>query len=177
MTKPGGGKDIEAFFARQYPGVTRLVFLLVGDQALAEEIAMDAFVVAFTGWRRISRLDHPEAYVRRAAVNIAVSRLRRRSAERRANARIVGGGGMVEPVAAWDPSAGEEAREVVAAVGQLPPRQRACVVLHYFEDLSVVETAHALRCSDGTVKSQLAKARQTLGAALGYLGEPQGERV
>jgi RNA polymerase sigma factor (sigma-70 family) len=80
-------------------------------------------------------------------------------------------------VPAFDPSPGEDAREVVAAVSALPPRQRACVVLHYFEELSVAETAKALRCSDGTVKSQLSKARQTLGAALGYLGEPQGERV
>jgi RNA polymerase sigma-70 factor (sigma-E family) len=176
MSKPGAAEDIEAFFGRQYPGVTRLVLLLVGDRALAEEIAMDAFVVAYTGWRRISRLDHPEAYVRRAAVNIAVSRLRRRSAERRANARTAAAG---EPpsVPAFDPSPGEDAREVVAAVSALPPRQRACVVLHYFEELSVAETAKALRCSDGTVKSQLSKARQTLGAALGYLGEPQGERV
>jgi RNA polymerase sigma-70 factor (sigma-E family) len=175
MTGARADEGMEVFFARCYPRTRHVAFLLVGDLALAEEIAMDAFVVACGRWRRISLLEHPESYVRRAAVNIAISRGRRRAAERRANARVGAADGQV--VAEWDPSVGERAREVIAAVGALPPRQRACVVLHYFEDLSIDETASTLRCSAGTVKSQLSKARQSLGSALGHLDDDrQGER-
>lgn len=157
--------DVDAFFLGQFPAVCRLAAYLVGDRALAEEIAMDAFVVVCGGWRRISAMDNPEAYLRRTVVNISNSRLRRRGAERRAHARS--GAGMNDDIGPWDPVVGEDRRAVVSAVATLPPRQRACVALHYFEELSIAETAAILRCSPGTVKSQLAKARSSLEGVLG----------
>lgn len=124
---------------------------------------MDAFVAACSGRRRVTTVEHPEAYLRRMVVNMCCSRLRRRAAERRAHARLDPGADSVSP---WDPAVEERDRAVLAAVAGLPPRQRACVVLHYFDDLRVADVASALGCSPGTVKSQLAKARATLGDAL-----------
>lgn len=159
------GTDVDAFFVAHFQSMCRLAGLLVGDPALAEEIAMDAFVVVCGGWRRIEDMDNREAYLRRVVVNIANSRLRRRFAERRANARA--GAARADEVKAWDPSVAEDSRAVFSAVAGLPPRQRACVALHYYEQLSIAETAAVLRCSPGTVKSQLAKARSSLVGVLG----------
>jgi RNA polymerase sigma-70 factor (sigma-E family) len=161
----------ESLFTAHFPAMCRLALLLLRDPAVAEEVTMDAFVAACSGWRRVEAAEQPDAYLRRIVVNLCCSRLRRRVAERRAHARF----GRADTVAPpWDPTVDERSRAVLAAVASLPDRQRACVVLHYFEDLRVAEVAAVLGCSTGTVKSQLAKARTTLGRAL-RLYEPDAE--
>jgi RNA polymerase sigma-70 factor (sigma-E family) len=147
---------IQALFQEHYAGLCRLAYLITGDQALAEELVMDAFMRTFAGWRRIRDLDRADAYLRRAVVNLSRSRLRRRQTESQS---------PPFRAAPKEPDA-DDARVVWDAVRALPHRQRAAVVLRYYEDLPEVEIADALGCSVGTVKSQLSKARSALARAL-----------
>ena len=131
---------------------------------------MEAFARALAGWRRIGSMERPDLYVRRIVVNLCTSNIRRRAVERRAMARAAAKGQDVAvPGPMIEPS-------IYRAVKQLPVRQRACVVLRYFEDRTESEVAGVLNCSVGTVKSQLARARARLERDLRTLSEPAGDR-
>jgi RNA polymerase sigma-70 factor (sigma-E family) len=143
-------EPLRAAFEEHYSGVVRFCVLLSGRRDVAEDLAQEAFV------RLASKIGGlgPEAvgpYVRRSAVNLWKNRLRRLALERRHQTTAV------EPAASTSTTV-EERDEVMAALRRLPVRQRACVVLRYYEDLSEKETAAALGCSAGTVKSQTSKA-------------------
>jgi RNA polymerase sigma factor (sigma-70 family) len=111
-------------------------------------------------------MDRPDLYLRKVVVNGCNSRLRRRALEARVSPREVHAG--------WDVDRHESDRIVRDAVDALPKRQRMCVVLRYYEDLSEAEMAEVLSCSEGTIKSQLAKARQNMKATLDRI-EVRGE--
>jgi RNA polymerase sigma-70 factor (sigma-E family) len=152
---------IVVLFHRNHLALCRLATLLVSDPARAEEIVQEAFLRTFSGWARLRDPDCADAYLRRAVVNLCRSRLRRRHVERTGNE------------AAWRREAtaaevlGETEMMVLDAVRGLPPRQREAVVLHYLVGLSGPEVATAMGCAEGTVKSQLSKARATLARVLG----------
>ena len=153
-------REVTALFDRHYTSMCRLAYVILGDAAMAEEIVMEAMLKTFTGWSRIRDLDRTEAYLRRAVVNLCRSKIRRKVIESRVNAVSYRRDELRQP--AWDPERHETGRLVWEAVRRLPERQRACVVLRYFEDLPEAEIAQALGCSVGTVKSQLSKARAKL---------------
>lgn len=121
---------------------------------------MEALLRTFTGFRRIRDHDRADVYLRRAVVNLCRSRLRRKAIELRVNASVVHSEEVGRPQ--WDPDRHETARLVWGAVRRLPERQRACVVMFYYEDLPEAQIAEVLDCSIGTVKSQLSKARGKL---------------
>jgi RNA polymerase sigma-70 factor (sigma-E family) len=151
--RPEASTDaITTVFEAEYRRLCRLAFLLTGEAAQAEEIVMEAFVRSLARWRTVRE---PEAYVRRAVVNLCGNRRRRAFLERRRTEPAPGYAFPADPV-----------DHVSAAVQALPPRQRAAVVLRYWHDLGDAEIADAMGCSTGTVKSQLAKARATLGRVL-----------
>lgn len=156
--------EFAALFDRHYAPMCRLAYVIIGDAALAEELVMEAMLKTFTGWSRIRDMDRVDAYVRRAVVNLCRSKIRRKVIENRVNSVVHHRDESRAPD--WDPERHETGRLVWAAVRDLPPRQRACVILRYFEDLPEAEIADALQCSTGTVKSQLSKARTKLEAAL-----------
>jgi RNA polymerase sigma-70 factor (sigma-E family) len=162
MARMAAGRDarMAELFDSHYARLCRLAYVILGDSALAEEIVMEALLKTFTGFRRIRDLDRADAYLRRAVVNMCRSRVRRRAIEWKANARVHRRDERRAPD--WDPERHEISRLVWEAVKELPERQRACVVMFYYEDLPEVEIAHALDCSVGTVKSQLSKARAKL---------------
>lgn len=149
--------DFEEFAAASLPGLLRFGHVLTGDPLRAEELVQQALVSTWVRWRRIEH-DQPLAYVRRAMVHTHTSWWRR---SRRESALPE----HYDPVAREGPDLGERDR-TVAALRLLPPRQRAVVVLRYYEDLSEAEIARVLGCSPGTVKSQAAKALKTLRAHL-----------
>ncbi|MGH2753282.1 MAG: SigE family RNA polymerase sigma factor [Actinomycetota bacterium] len=156
----GRDSEISALFDRHYAPLCRLAYVILGDGPLAEEIVMEAMLKTFTGWGRIRDLDRADAYLRRTVVNLCRSKIRRKAIEGRVN-RVSHQREELRPPA-WDPERHETSRIVLEAVRKLPERQRACVVLRYFEDLSEADIADALDCAVGTVKSQLSKARAKL---------------
>jgi RNA polymerase sigma-70 factor (sigma-E family) len=136
-------------FARARMGeLLRFAHVLTGDPHRAADLVQDALEKTLLSWDRIIRKDDPEGYVRRAIVNRHVSVWRRTRRERL--------------VADTPDRPHEGARphddELWAALGTLPPRQRAVLVLRYYEDLSEADTAAVLGCSVGTVKSQAFRA-------------------
>lgn len=154
---------VSALFDAHYAGLCRLATLLLDDQGHAEEAVQEAFLRTYVGWRRLRHPERAPAYLRAAVVNQCRSRGRRRSSERRANREAVAA--VRDGDGAPGPEVGD-ALAVLEAVRALPPRQREAVVLRYYGDLAEQDVAAALGCSVGTVKSQLAKARATLGRAL-----------
>lgn len=149
-------RDFAVLFDRHYRSLRGLAFVMLGDPARAEEIVMEAYLKAFSGWSRFSHVDHPHAYLRQIVVNLCRSKFRREKVELRVNAIAHRDAEM-----RWEP--GIDLRlDLWAAVRKLPERQRACVVLRYLEDMTEREIADALECSIGTVKSQLSKARTKL---------------
>ena len=146
-----GGEGFSAFAVSRWPGLVRLAFGLTGDRWMAEDIAQTALARAYVAWRRVSRADDPDAYLRRILVNASHRRFRARRVTEQP-------GDLPEtPVDGPADLVGERA-VLLAALCQLPPRQRAVVVLRYWEDLTDSQIAAALGCSPGTVRSQLSRA-------------------
>lgn len=167
LARPRVSRDeaVAELFDRHYASMCRLAYVILGDAARAEEIVMEALLKTFTGWGRLRDVERADAYLRRAVVNLCRTRIRRKAVEARVNAAIHHRDERKAPN--WDPERHETSRIVWQAVTGLPERQRAAVVLRYFEDLPEAEIADVLQCSVGTVKSQLSKARSKLESVLG----------
>jgi RNA polymerase sigma-70 factor (sigma-E family) len=143
--------EFRSFALAQRDHLRRQAFLLSGDWYEADDIVQKALTKAFAVWKRVDPVGAP-AYVRRIVVNVYLSH-RRLAWVRRERASDEMPTTRVE-----HPQEGVDRRlEVVAALDRLPARQRATLVLRYWEDLSVDDTAEAMGCSTGTVKSQCAK--------------------
>ena len=150
--------DFDEFFRATWPRLYRTAYAVAGDAASAEDALQAAYVKAYASWGRVSRTEHPEAYVRRIVVNEILG-TRRRAWWQRERPH-----GSPEPpgrVAAPDVGVVEH-DAVWLAVRALPPRQRAVIVLRYYEDLSEEQIAAVLGCSRGTVKSQASAALTSL---------------
>jgi RNA polymerase sigma-70 factor (sigma-E family) len=141
--------------AAQAPGLHRFAYLLCGDWHDAEDLVQEALAKAALHWKRIERIEYPDAYVRTILVNQCRSMWRR--PWRRSHTSDT-----IELASADQADAVATHTDLLAALQRLPVRQRATVVLRYYEDLSEAETAAALGCSIGTVKSQHHKALQAL---------------
>ena len=144
--------EFQAYMAARWPVLVRTAFLLTGDRFLAEDLAQTALTRVYASWRRVRRADDVDAYVRRVLVNANSGRFRKRRVAEHLVAVPQDGRSHAphEPLA--------ERSALMAALAELPPRQRAVVVLRYWEDLSEREVASVLGCSTGTVKSQASKA-------------------
>jgi RNA polymerase sigma-70 factor (sigma-E family) len=136
--------------------------LTAGDEASAEDLVQTALTRLYVSWPRVSRADDPVAYSYRTLTNTFLDE--RRRAHRRREVVLDQTPEVVEP-----PADAETRSVVLAALRRLPPRQRAVVVLRHFLQYDVASAAQALGCSEGTVKSQNAKA---LGKLRELLGEP-----
>jgi RNA polymerase sigma-70 factor (sigma-E family) len=148
------------FMRGRWPAMVRLAYALSGDAGHAEDIAQAAFARAYAAWGRVSRAGDPDAYVRRILINENRKRFRKRRVPEDLH-------GDPASTLAGQPAAGEQRgpedrQALLDALNRLGPRQRAVVVLRYWLDLSEAETAAALNCSVGTVKSQASRALATL---------------
>jgi RNA polymerase sigma-70 factor (sigma-E family) len=147
-------------YVRYAPEGIRLGFLLTGDRALSEDLVQEAFA------RLVGRLRHLRdpgafgAYLRRTIVNLSTSHFRRRRVERAYLERSA-----MAPEAETNPNEGLDAT-MHEALLRLPERQRAAIVLRFYEDLSDVQTAEALRCSPGTVRSLVSRGMKSLRSEL-----------
>jgi RNA polymerase sigma-70 factor (sigma-E family) len=139
--------EFDAFVVARSPALLRTAYLLVHDEDLAEDLLQTSLTKAWFAWRRIER--EPEAYVRKILVTTSASWWRRKWTAEAPTADL--------PERPPLESATEK-QDVWEAIGRLPARQRAVVVLRFLEDRSEAETADLLGCAVGTVKSQAAKA-------------------
>ena len=136
----------EALYADEVDAMARLAFLMVGSEEQAEELVHDAFARLYERWDRV---DNPGGYLRTCVVNGCKDRLRRRGVERR------------HPTASSG-AAELEADHLADVLAALPYRQRAAVVLRYYEDRSEADIADLLGVRPGTVKSLLHRGLATL---------------
>lgn len=150
-------EDFSTFYTRHVRSLVGLAYVLSGSHSGAEDLAQEALLVAYRNWSRIDGYDNPGAWVRRVAVNRAVSTSRRRVAEAKALLRLRADQVVV-------PELSDENEELWAAVRALPRRQAQVIALRYWDNLSIRETAEVLELSEATVKSHLQRARQTLTA-------------
>jgi RNA polymerase sigma-70 factor (sigma-E family) len=159
------------FVRDRSPDLLRSAWLLTGDWHSAHDLVQTALEKCWPRWGR--RMDHPEAYVRRVLLTSYLSWRRRRWNGELSTAELP------ESVETTDDV--ELRQSLLGALAALTPRQRAVIVLRYFDDLSEADTAAVLRCSVGTVKAHasrgLAHLRATPGLAesLG-LEVPDGNR-
>ena len=150
--------DYTGFVRAEYPQVLRTVELMLADHEAALDVTQDAFARVYRQWRKASRYDHPAAYVRRIAINLAISHIRRRRVQEKALRTFAAGPAESSP-SYRDPS-------ILEAVRRLPPAQRAATVLFYFEDQPSSEIARILGCSESTARAHLHKARAKLARLL-----------
>ena len=150
-------EEFSAFVRRRSGALHRTAYLLCGDWHLADDLVQESLAKAFRHWKRVQRADNPDAYVRKVLVN----EYNRRWQTTRDVALRPDEGNRGD--VASDPADAVALRaDLLEALLQLPPRQRATVVLRYLDGLSERETAAVLGCSAGTVKSQTSRALITL---------------
>jgi RNA polymerase sigma-70 factor (sigma-E family) len=155
--------EFDRFVGESVDGLLRAAYLIVWDVAEAEDLVQECFFRLARRWTRVRRMEHPRAYARRVLVNLALDASgpsRRRSSEL--------GGGIERMAERADDDAArlfgrvEAGNDLEGALGELAPRQRAVLVLRYFEDLPEAQVAALMGCSVGTVKSTTARALERL---------------
>jgi RNA polymerase sigma-70 factor (sigma-E family) len=152
--------DFADFVHRWSPALLRVAFLLTSDHGLAEDLLQTALMKTSRRWRHLPDRDHAYSYVRRVLVTTHTSWYRRR------RIREVLVDQWPDVAAAGSGGSSSGLGDALVALNALPPRMRAVIVLRFYEDLSEADTATALGCSLGTVKSQssrgLARLRDLL---------------
>jgi RNA polymerase sigma-70 factor (ECF subfamily) len=152
-----GFEDLYRF---EYPGLVAVATAMTGDVGDGEDLVQDTMVKTFIHWGRVGRLQRPGAWCHRVLINACRTRLRRRRIERRFVARA-----RRDERASTGPSA-----DVIAfwqVVRTMPSRPRMAVALYFAGDLTTAEIATILGCPEGTVRSDLSRARVLLARQLG----------
>ncbi|MGW5671666.1 SigE family RNA polymerase sigma factor [Micromonospora sp. NPDC003776] len=144
------------YVAARLEPLRRTAYLLCGDWHTADDLVSTALVKLLRHWRRVSVMDSPDAYVRRTLLRVWLDERRRPWRRESAWAEVPDRADRAHT----DDTV--ERLAILALLAELPPRRRAVLVLRYFCDLSVEETARELGCSPGTVKSQAARAMEAL---------------
>jgi RNA polymerase sigma-70 factor (sigma-E family) len=160
----GDTRDLAAFteYAEaRAASLFRTAYLMVGDHQLAQDLLQEALVKTLMAWPRLHDHHDLEAYTRRIIVTTSISWRRRRSFYERPVETLPerSGPDLADAVVTHD--------AVVAALSTVPPRQRAAIVLRYYQDLTESQTAEAMGCSVGAVKSQVSVGLRRLREALG----------
>jgi RNA polymerase sigma-70 factor (sigma-E family) len=153
----GQATGLAELYVRHAPGALRLAYMLTAQRELAEDLVQDAFAKLAGRFLHLRRPEAFDAYLRRMIVNQFLSHQRRRRVERAYLQREAGA--RVASSLAMDLG---ERDEVWRALQELPERQRAALVLRYYEDLSERDAAEVLRCSAPALKSLVARGMETL---------------
>ena len=152
----------EEFTGARLPALLRFAAVLTGDRAIAEDVAQEALIRAYARWDRIGAMDRPDLYVRKMVLNEFLS-WRRRSWR-----QIPAGDAVARDAAEPDHASGHAERDaLLAEVAKLPARQRAVIVLRYYEGCTDAEIAGLLGCRPATVRAYAARALATLRVEMG----------
>jgi RNA polymerase sigma-70 factor (sigma-E family) len=160
--------DFDQFVTASSDALLRTAYLVAWDPVEAEDLVQECLLAVARRWPRVRRMDHPHAYARQVLVNLALDGAQRRT---RRHQELIGDADRTLAAVPDESSARRlhavgVRSELVHALGVLPPRQRAVLVLRYFEDLSEAQVAELLGCSVGTVKSTASWGLTRLQAAL-----------
>jgi RNA polymerase sigma-70 factor (ECF subfamily) len=151
-------EGLREFYSAHQPRLVGVISLLTGSRAEAEDIVQEAFVRLVPRWEKVSRYDAPEAWVRLVAVRLAANRHRDGNRFTQLFHRL--------PAEHVPDPADRYTGDLEQALAGLPMPTRQVVVLHYVCDLSVAQVADTLGIAEGTVKSRLSRARDTLSDSL-----------
>ena len=162
----------EEFAAAQLPAVLRLAAVLAGDRAAAEDLAQEVLIRAYSRWDTIGRLDRPEFYVRKMILNEFLSWRRRAARQARRN--------LPDELASSTPDHAQvysDREALLGELGKLPRRQRAVLVLRYYEDRHDTEIAELLGCTPGTVRGYASRALAALRVEMGPRSRAGATRI
>jgi RNA polymerase sigma-70 factor (sigma-E family) len=151
--------ELESFCHAEHPRLVRLLSLHTGDTETARDLTQETLVKVCVHWRKVRSLDTPQAWVTRVALNLATSHHRRAAVRRRRAADAVDHHSASS-------TRDDEGWMVRAAIASLPERQRTAVILRYFEDLSVDQTADMMGVSPSAVKKLTARGVERLRSLL-----------
>jgi RNA polymerase sigma-70 factor (sigma-E family) len=157
-------QDFAQFVDARWSSLYKLAYLLAASPTGAEDLLQTTLEKAYVNWARIARMEHPEAYVRRMLANTLLSGRRRAWVGEQPFGKLpeITGGSAEVPVL--------DRALLWPLVCALPARQRAVIVLRYYEDLTEEQIAEVLGCARGTVKSQSSAAIAALRRALAAAG-------
>ena len=157
-------EEFAEFVHAAWPGLYRTAYLMLGDHQLAEDLVQSSLAKTYSSWRKVKEPAAAPAYARVVLANTAASWFRRKSWRNERPTEALPDSGTEHDLTTRT--------ALVDALSTLAPRQRAVVVLRYYDDLSVREVAYALGVSEGTVKSQTSDALARLRAQLGEAAVP-----
>jgi RNA polymerase sigma-70 factor (ECF subfamily) len=147
-------RDFEEFFEQQHLRLARALYLLTGSASEADELTQEALVRVYERWDRVSRMDSPEGYLFRTALNLHRSRIRFLTSRARQ---------LREPAPQTDPADVVQQRDSIArALGSLPVGQRGAVVLVEWLGMDQEDAAKTLRIKPGSLRSRLSRAKAAL---------------
>jgi RNA polymerase sigma-70 factor, ECF subfamily len=147
--------SFEEFYRTEFPGLVAVAAALTGSTESSEDLVQDTMVKSFVRWSQISRLDRPGGWAHRVLLNACTSWFRRRRTEALFLARQ-------RRVEASTEGPTADALTFWTVVRRLPERHRQVMILHYAGDRSVAEVASILKVPEGTVRSDLTRARSAL---------------
>jgi RNA polymerase sigma-70 factor, ECF subfamily len=154
--------EFDEFYTSSFGRVTGQLYAMIGDRDEAQDCVQEAFVRAWSRREALARAAYPEAWVRTTAYRLAVSRWRRKRLARRPADRALSLATHSEPP--------DETRvALVAALAQVPEKQRRALVLHHLCDLPIAAVAREVGAPEGTVKARLSRGREALAVLLAPL--------
>ena len=155
--------QFEVFYREEYSSVVALAYGLSGSWWTAEDLAQEAFLRAHKDWAHVGQMASPSGWVRRVAMNLAMSRFRRLRSETAARLRLI------PASASWEATTADH-EAFWREVRRLPARQAQAVALRFIDELSVAEIGAVLQVAEGTVKALLHQGRTRLARQLGAKG-------
>lgn len=138
---------------REHPRLVGMLGLYCGDREVAEDLAQEALIRLCRDWRKVRKMDAPDRWLHRVAINLAHSHYRRRTTERRLLSILGTRPSLSKP---------DEDYEALDLLTKLPPRQRAALLLHYYLDLPVREVAQVMDVPEGTAKTLIHRGTRSL---------------
>lgn len=163
---PSLDADAERFVRAVMPRLVGALTIRLGDRAIAEDLAQEAFARAWADWPRVAAMENPVGWVYRVAFNLTASHWRRRAAQRRAERRVP----AADPPDDDGQVRSADAMVLREAIGRLSDRQQQVVILRFYLGCSVEETAAVLGVTTGTVKTQSSRAMTHLRDLVGARG-------
>src|SRR5689334_15534971 len=151
--------EFDEFYTSSFARVTGQLYAMIGDRDEAQECVQEAFVRAWQHRSKLARAEHPDAWVRTTAYRLAVSRWRRKNLAKRPADRALSPATHAAP-------ADESRVALMAALQQLPDKQRQALVLHHLVDLPVQDVAREVGVPEGTIKARLSRGRAALATLL-----------